>query len=296
MLVTLAFTAIMLIAWAGRAINAGALTSYHANVEFTAATTNDPPGTLDPGYTKDVADCLALIAADDRVQISLQNGYPSYTCTFTVDILNSGRLPVKLDPLDINAPTEVLTVTPLEDHTGLLLEAGRTDRERFSVHVEQPASQGASYFFEIRKTFRLHATGTIGFWKNWNRHNTFTKAEIEGWLVQINNASSWFGPTTAQGMVTLINQGSGNGATARSRFLAQCMATRLNERSGIFEAGDPHNVTSADPGNYLGLATPSNATLAQIIAAIESKYGTSPTNAQYLVMKEVCDRLNNLGI
>jgi hypothetical protein len=296
MIITLVFTAVMLLAWSGRALDVGALTSYQANVEFSAATTNDPPGTLDPGYTKDVADCLAQVVNGDRVQISLDNGYPSYTCTFTVDVLNSGRLPVKLEPLGIDAPTEALTVTPLDDHTGMLLEAGRIDRERFSVHIEQPASQSSTYTFEIRKTFRLHATGTIGFWKNWNRHNTFTKAEIEGWLVQIDNSSSWFGPTATQGMVSLINAGNGPGATAMQRFRAQCLATRLNERSGILDAADTHNVTGADPGNYLNLAMPASASLAQIIAAIESKFGTSPTNGQFLIMKDVCDRLNNLAI
>lgn len=290
------FSAVMLLLWVSYATDAGADGDYpYAGVDFTSASTNDPPGTLDPGYAKDVASCRASIMYDDKVNVLVENGYPSYTCTFTVTVNNTGVLPLQLQPLVINAPW-VLTVTPLQDDTGLILLPGARDAESFSVHVEQPAAQGATYAFTIQKTFRLHATGTIGFWKNWNSHKTFPKAAIETWLQQINTASQWFGPTTTSGMVSLINAGTGGSATPKSRFLAQCLATRLNERSGIMDGPDLHNVSAADPGNYLGLATPSAATLNQIIAAIEAKYGTSPSNAQFTVMKSVCDGINNLQL
>ena len=293
---TVIFCAVMLVLLTILTINASALNTTQADVDFVATGTNDPPPShIDPGYTKDVASCLARLISDELIEVTLQNGYPSYTCTFTVTAQNAGMLPVKLAPLQFDVP-EVLTVADVSDHAGIVLEGGRRETETFTVHVEQIARQGSEYVFTIRKTFELHATGTIGFWKNWDKHKTFSKAEIEGWLVQINNASSWFGPTTVQGMVNLINAGTSSGATAKSRFLAQCLATRLDERSGIFDATGTHNVTSADPGNYLNLATPGNATLAQIFAAIESKFGTSPTNAQFLIMKDVCDRLNNLAI
>jgi len=55
-------------------------------------------------------------------------------------------------------------------------------------------------------------------------------------------------------------------------------------------------VSGEDPGNYLALADPSAATLSEIIAAIESKHGTSPSNTQFNIMKSVCDALNNLDI
>lgn len=270
-----------------------ALTTRQANIQFVSASTNDPPSTTDPGYTKDVAECSASLVDGDRVAVTIINGYPSYTCTFTVTARNTGMLAIKLQPLEIVAPP-VLTVLDVSGHPGISLEGGQSDVETFSVHVEQRAEQGAEYTFVIRKPFRLHQTGTIGFWRNWDRHNTFSRAEIEGWLVQIDAASQWFGPTTTQGMVALMNQGTGG--PPKGRFLAQCLATRLNERSGILDSNDIHNVTSADPGNYLGLATPSAATLNQIFARIEAKFGTSPSNSQYLIMKDVCDKLNNLQI
>jgi hypothetical protein len=290
---TSGFIALMLGALLLTMNDAEGLTTQQANVQFVSASTNDPPGKKDPGYTKDVAECRAALINTDKVAITISNGYPSYTCTFTVTARNTGRLSIKLQPLEIIAP-DVLTVLDLSGHPGILLEGGKSDVETFSVHVEQRARQGAEYTFVVRKPFRLHQHGTIGFWKNWDSHKTFSKAEIEGWLVQINNASQWFGPTTTSGMVSLINQGTSG--SSKDKFLAQCLATRLNERSGIFDGTDTHNVTSVVPGNYLGLATPSSASLNQILARIEAKFGTSPTNAQYLIMKDVCDKLNNLQI
>jgi hypothetical protein len=265
------------------------------NVDFTATSTNDPPGTIDPGYTKNVATCTSALVNSELVLVTITNGYPSYTCTFTVTAKNTGTLDIKLNPLEFDVPP-VLTVTDLSNDEGIVLGGGSKVVERFSVHVEQPAHQGSTYTFEIRKPFRLFQTGTIGFWRNWDRNKKFTRTQIEGWLIQIDNSSQWFGPRTVTGMVSTIDAANGGQATPRTRFIAQCLATRLNERSTILEGTDTHNVTSVDPTNYLGLANPSAATLNQIIAAIESKYGTSVNNGRYEIMKNVCDRLNNLAI
>jgi hypothetical protein len=281
--------------WALIALDANALTQQQADVIFTAASTDDPPGSIDPGYDKDVAGCEADVTDGDLMEVVLVNAYPSYTCTFTVTAQNTGMLPVQLGPLVIEAPP-VLTVTALEDQTGLILDGGKTDVENFSVHVEQAASQNATYEFSIRKPFTLHAQGTIGFWRNWDKHNTFGEAEIEGWLVEIDAASGWFGPTTVEGMVALMEDALGKGGRPYEKFLAHCLATRLNERSGILEGADAYDVTALDSKNYLGLADPSNATLTEIIAAIESKFGTSPKNSQFNIMKNVCDALNNLQL
>jgi hypothetical protein len=281
--------------WALIALDASALTQQHVDVLFVAASTDDPPGSVDPGYDKDVASCEADVTDGDLVEVVLVNAYPSYTCTFTVTVQNTGMLPVQLGPLVIEAPP-VLTVTALEDQTGLILDGGKTDVENFSVHVEQAASQNAIYEFRIRKPFTLHAQGTIGFWRHWDRHDTFSEAEIEGWLAEIDAASGWFGPTTVEGMVSVMEDALGRGSRPYEKFLAHCLATRLNERSGILEGADTYDVKALDSKNYLELAEPSNATLTEIIAAIESKFGTSPKNSQFNIMKNVCDALNNLQL
>ncbi len=62
------------------------------NADFIDASTDDPPGTLDPGYDKDVADCTAVVISDELVEVVLTNTYPSYTCTFTTTIQQLERL------------------------------------------------------------------------------------------------------------------------------------------------------------------------------------------------------------
>ena len=261
------------------------------NVDFVAASTNDPPGSIDPGYDKNVATCKARVVSAKEVAVVLTNAYPSYTCTFTTTIRNSGRLTVRRGPLQIDAPP-VLTVTEIGAPGDIVIKPCRDDIEKFSIHVEQQAQQGSTYAFTIRKPFEVFVQGTIGFWKNWDSHDTFTRAEIKGWLTQIDASSAWLGPVTTSGMEAMFQAGLAESATAKSRFLAHYLATRLNERSGILAAADTHNVTSKDPHNYLGLARPTSATLAEIIAAIEAKFGTSPTRSQYNIMKEICDALN----
>ena len=268
------------------------------NADFVAASTNDPPGTIDPGYEKDVASCIAQVADDERVTLVINGAFPSYTCTFTTTIKNMGTLPERREALEFDVPP-VLTVIELTDLTGVVLDPGESDVEAFTVHLEQEAQQGASYVFNIRKPFSLFTACTPGFWKNWDSHNAFTQAQIEGWLAEIDATSAWLGPTTMGGMEAIFVAATGQGATPQSRFLAQYLATRLCERSGILNLTDKHDATGKDPSNYLSLANPAAATLGEIIATIESKFSAAPpppTNTQFNIMKDVCDALNNLDI
>jgi hypothetical protein len=60
------------------------------DVDFIATSTNDPPGTIDPGYQKNVATCTSALISDELIEVVVTNGYPSYTCTFTVTAQNTG--------------------------------------------------------------------------------------------------------------------------------------------------------------------------------------------------------------
>ena len=265
----------------------------HTNADFIDVFTDDELGNPDPGSTKDVATCTAEIVSDEEVVVQIHNAYPNYTCNLTTVIQNQGTLPERREMLEFDVPP-VITITELTDLFGVVLHPGDTDIEKFIIRIEKEVEQNTEYTFTIRKPFSLFNTGTIGFWKNWDSHNTFSQSEIETWLAQIDAASSWFGPTTVGGMVALIQAANGGSATPQSRFLAHCLATRLDERSGILGAADTAILTGEDPDNYLGLG--GSATLAQIIAAIEAKFGSSPTNTQFNIMKNVCDSLNNLDI
>jgi len=145
--------------------------------------------------------------------------------------------------------------------------------------------------------------GTPGFWNNEGQGgggwpNEFSEDQIVAFLVEINANSVWLGPTTIAGMDTYIDKVMGG--TEEEKFLGHYLILRLNLKSGRLPGNSLHNTTSRDSGNYLGLATPTSATLDQIVAKIESKHVTPtpppPTKAEFLIMKDVCDALNNLYI
>ena len=62
-------------------------------------------------------------------------------------------------------------------------------------------------------------SGSVGFWKNWDEHNSYPQSLILAWLALIDNASLWLGPTTTAGMESVLAgkpsngdpTGSGNG-------------------------------------------------------------------------------------
>ncbi|NIM92148.1 MAG: hypothetical protein GTO18_00325 [Anaerolineales bacterium] len=274
----------------------GTVNTEELNVEFTDAYTNDDIGGIDPGYDKDVANCEALVDGNgETVSLTITNGYPSYTCQFWVEITNVGLGSLVFTRPEIIAPDE-LTVTEPDPQSCGILNPSEAEVETFTVHVEQEAEHWANYTFTIQKTFSEPTQATIGFWKSWDSHNTFTQDQIEAWLLTIAASSDWLDATTIEEMQAVFEAAVGKGTTAETRFLAQYLATRLNEQSGLLCSTEFHDVTQHDPDNYLDLANPENASLQEIIANIELKYGTVETKKQFNTLYSVCDALNNLEI
>ena len=144
--------------------------------------------------------------------------------------------------------------------------------------------------------------GTIGFWKNWRRNRTYTEAQIDGWLADINTASGWLMtetgyPANTTGMVNLINASNGCSGSTRScaklKFAAQYMATNLNVSSGRKAIGNSYNLNSSQQ-IYLGLGNP--VQLSAIFTKTEGKLpdnGTNPTRTQFLMIQSLFDSINN---
>ena len=281
--------------WAKTLVIDGSVANGYINADFTAASTNDPSGIIDPGYAKDVGSCTAEVIDDQTVTATLSNAYPSYQCELYVTMHNGGTVPERIDLVDITSPPEI-TVDELNGLSGTEIDPGQSVQGTFLVHVEQEALQGQVYTFTITIPSTVWIFGTPGFWKNWDSHNTYTQGEIEGRLVEIAASSSWLDATSVADMEAVFAAALGGHAPMESRFLAHYLATRLNNASGILNPAALHDVTGPDPGKYLGLATPSAATLTEIIPAIEGKWGTSPTNREFNIMKDVCDALNNRTI
>ena len=145
-------------------------------------------------------------------------------------------------------------------------------------------------------------SGTPGFWRQWNKHKTYSQVEINCWLNNIDAASFWLVADQdsdcnidTDDMDIIFASGVGKLSTKESRFTANYLAQRLNQESGRQLHTTTHDVTGYDPGNYLCLANPHSASGAEIGAAIEGKYGTSPSD-EFVVMLNVCSALNKLDI
>jgi|GEM_PF-3740110 len=155
----------------------------------------------------------------------------------------------------------------------------------------------------------LEREGTIGFWRNWNKHKTYNEAQINSWLVTLNASSMWlmgeagYSANTV-GMVSLINDATKNcdNATnkdlcAKRKFLAQYMVMRLNVASGRKSLASTYDLSSFSAAmSYLGISPTTSVTMSQLIARIEAKASNSPSRQQFLQVMSVCDYINNQGI
>lgn len=264
---------------------------------FTTCSTNDPPDTIDPGKDKDVGCCTCELAQPEnggweRVVVTIANAYPCYECQVYVTIENHGTVPAKIAAVNVTSPPEV-TISDIGRLIDVVLDPGESAQGTLSVHVEQSAAQRTTYTFvvEIESTV-WSLGGTPGFWQNWEQH--YTEEEMEALLAAVDSSSKWLGPTTVEGMEAIF--AAGQGGTMEQKFLAHYLPTRLDVEAGRQHLESTHDVTGIDEDNYLGLASPQSAKLSQIIAAIEGKYGASPSKGQFEIMKDICDALSNLQI
>lgn len=294
--------------WAQTLDIGGTVQTGDFNGGFTACPTNDPPGTIDPGKDKDVAWCTAELAEPEnggyeQVIVTIENAYPCYECEVNVTVQNHGTPPMRIARVDVFNPNpDELTVT----HQGLKdveLDRGEWVVGTVKVHLEQPALQGHIYIFTIELHLELWRDqgGTIGFWGSWDRHKTYTEGQLNTWLGSIDANSDWLvpdidgnGTIDVHDMEQVFDEASG--PNWEEKFLGHYLATRLNVESGRLSGTRHHDVSGLDPGNYLGLSDPTSASAEEIISAMENKYGTSPSDDQFEIMKDICDGLNNLSI
>ena len=147
--------------------------------------------------------------------------------------------------------------------------------------------------------------GSPGFWKNWDKHNTYTESEILGFLAAIDASSQWLVPHNDEddGIdiddMEAVLQG-GKGGTMEQKFLAHYLATRLNMEADRLWPDGKHDITAIDEDDHLNPVNPTSATLSEIVNAIENKYTEEPedkpTDKQFGIIKDVCEALNKLEI
>ena len=106
----------------------------------------------DPGYSKNVATCYAHVISSDKVQVTISNAYPSYSCTIWSRIQNVGTKLLKQKTPTITSPS-VLTVSSSLASACNVLKPSSKVYQRTVVHVEQSANQNATYQFVIEARF-----------------------------------------------------------------------------------------------------------------------------------------------
>ena len=125
-------------------VNTGEVDAY-----FTTATSNDPPGTIDPGYDKDVG-CTEVIGEREQTLIvTVTNGYPCYSSRIDYTIDNIGSIPVKVQSFTVTVPPAEVTVTITEIAVGTQIDADQSVPGSIVIHVEQEADELAQYTFSV---------------------------------------------------------------------------------------------------------------------------------------------------
>ncbi len=148
--------------WSDTLTIAGTINTAKVSLEFTECTSTDPPGSDDPGYTKDVASCQCVLGDsdsdgdNDMLWVIIDNAYPCYRCDFDITVRNNGTMPVEITDVIVNAPDP--TAIELEGEgfwgsaglVGTELDPDETVRTSFWLHTLQQAAQGAVYDFSIQ--------------------------------------------------------------------------------------------------------------------------------------------------
>ncbi len=293
---------------------------------------NPSEGTIDQGLDKNVGSADIICKTQDAVSVVFKNAYPGYISTITTTIKNIGCKPLKIASVNISGPLGASgQYTPLPDAlsiadispqtlTGYTLAGGATVSGIFTVSVNQSALQSSTYYFVIRlnaegSTSTQGKEGSVGFWKNWEANKTYNECQIEAWLLKIDRnlrdthwklselrgSDWWNGPDTIDRMTACLAKA--NGGTMQQKFLAQYLAQRLNLASKRQNWNTTHNITVISGYSYLVktgttkyITDPTHANAKEIMNSIESKYGTYPTDAQFEVMKNICEALNTLTL
>ncbi|MFC1864620.1 hypothetical protein ACFLYG_02190 [Chloroflexota bacterium] len=119
------------------------------NMKIISVASDDPPGTIDRGKDKDVGWTEVIIDPmdDQRMLVTIHNGYPCYEVYLHFTGHNNGTIPVKLQDIIVTVPPE-LSVSAW-DGMGEQVDPGENCDNSASVHVEQEAEELTTYTFTV---------------------------------------------------------------------------------------------------------------------------------------------------
>ncbi|MDF9409005.1 MAG: hypothetical protein A4E52_00554 [Pelotomaculum sp. PtaB.Bin013] len=136
-------------------INGNVQTGYLDTV-FTAATSNDPGVSVDPGKTLNVGrtEVPTVIGADGvkDIGVDVTNAYPGYNATVNYTIKNNGTIPVKVTEVIDKSGNEAelslaSTLTP-----NTVIAAGATYNASIAHTLTDAAQQEQNYHYKVTIT------------------------------------------------------------------------------------------------------------------------------------------------
>lgn len=150
LVLALAAAGVAAAAWTESITIAGSVRTGDINPDFTAASTNDPGGTADPGMGKDVGSTAVIYTTDD-LTVTVTNAYPGYNSTVTFTITNRGTVPIKIAGVVANNdPNQVVLSGP--NIVGQVIDGGGSLEASFTQTVPETAAENATYTYTITIT------------------------------------------------------------------------------------------------------------------------------------------------
>jgi len=149
----------------------GQVSTGKVDAEITSWSCDDPPGTTDPDYDKDVASCECSIDENDpqKAYVTITNAYPCYTVNLYLTVKNTGTIPIALGEVRVDGniiPDQEWTPIDLDgdgyDIEFYVIPGGSADPNGYitttlMIHIMEDAKPSTTYTFTIE----------LDFW-NWN--------------------------------------------------------------------------------------------------------------------------------
>jgi hypothetical protein len=128
----------------------GTIEAGEVNLRVLSASSDDPPGAIDPGKDKDVGSTTVQIDPldDQRIIVTVTNAYPCYEVYVHFTVRNNGTIPVKLQGIIITAPVPYITVEGWNS-IGEQIDPGENRNNTIYIHVEQEAEELETYTFLV---------------------------------------------------------------------------------------------------------------------------------------------------
>lgn len=128
----------------------GTVNTGEVNMEILSASSDDPPGSDDYGYTKDVGTTtVSYTIGGQSISVNVTNAYPCYEVRVHFTAHNNGTVPVKLQDIKLIGVPAALTVTG-SDGIGEQIDPCEERDNTIKIHVLQSAKELATYTFTVQ--------------------------------------------------------------------------------------------------------------------------------------------------